>query len=99
MKRHRYRVTLEHLSDAREGSVHRVPLQFEVEDRDDIIAVVAWLRDRGDFSDPGTAAAFGVGLKLFGGVLLANRDDPLFSALLQHLYQFVKALKAGAREG
>jgi len=94
MNKHCYRLTLEHLSAARGGSIHRKPLQFEIENHDDIIAVVRWLRDREGFGDPGMAAALGVGLKLFGGALLENQDKPLFSSFLPHLYQFVKELKA-----
>nr|MBP6727942.1 DUF3861 family protein [Thauera sp.] len=44
------------------------------------------------------AAAFGVGLKLFGGAILANKDDPLLSSFLPQLYQFVKDFKAGSSD-
>ncbi len=98
MKRHRYRLTVEHISDSRGGPVHNKPLQFEVMNHDDIIAVVTWLRERGDFSDKESAAALGVGLKLLGGVLLDNKGNPLFSSFLPHLYQFVKELKAGTTD-
>lgn len=96
MRRHRYRVTVEHISDAHGGPVHFRPLRFEVVNHDDIIGVVTWLRDKGDFGDKESAAALGVGLKLLGGVLLDNRDNPLLSSFLPHLYQFVKELKAGS---
>lgn len=47
--------------------------------------------------NPEDAAAFAVGLKLFGGAILANKDNPLLSSFLPQLYQFVKELKAGSR--
>src|SRR3546814_4953498 len=49
-----------------------------------------------DFGSQEEAAAFGVGLKLFGGAILANKGNPLFSSFLPQLYQFIKDFKAGA---
>lgn len=97
MKKHRYRVTLEHLADAHGAPTDGEPLQFEVDNHDDIIAIVERLRSRGDLGDQ--AAAFGVGLKLFGEVMLENRDNPLFSSFRPHFAQFMKDLKAGPRKG
>jgi len=97
MKQHQYRVTIEHLADAQgEPSTH-VPLQFEVGNHDDIIAIVGRLRSRGDFSQT-DAAAFGVGIKLFSEIMLENRENPLFKSLLPHFGQFIKELKAGPHQ-
>ena len=52
---------------------------------------------RGDFSSQDDAAAFAVGLKLLAGAILANKENPLLSSFLPHLYQFVKDLKAGSK--
>lgn len=98
MRQNRYRVTLEQLTDSRGVPTDRKPLQFEVGNHDDIISVVTWIRSRGDFSSQADAAAFAVGLKLFGGAILANKDNPLLSSFLPHLYQFVKDLKAGSTD-
>src|SRR3546814_1873461 len=62
------------LTDSHGVPTDRKPLQFEVGNHDDIISVVTWIRSRGDFSSQAEAAAFGVGLKLFGGAILANKD-------------------------
>lgn len=94
MKQHRYRVTLEHLADAHGASSTHAPLQFEVGNHDDIIAIVERLRSRGDFSRE-AAAAFGVGVKLFSEVMLENKENPLFSSFRPHFAQFMKELKAG----
>lgn len=93
MKQHRYRVTLEHLADA-DGASHRPPLRFEVENHDEIIAIVARLRSRGDFSQD-AAAALGVGLKLFSEVMLHEKSNPLFASFRPHFVQFMKQLKQG----
>ena len=92
MRQNRYRVTLEQLTDSRGVPSDRRPLQFEVGNHDDIISVVTWLRSRGEEE----AAAFGVGLMLFGGAILANKGNPLFSSFLPQRYPFIKDFKAGA---
>lgn len=95
MKKHRYRVTVEHLS-CPDGapSPYAQPLQFEVGNHDDIYAIVERMRQRGDF-ERDTATAFGVGLKLFGEVMLENKDHPLFADFKTHFGQFMKNLKKG----
>src|SRR3546814_15921701 len=95
MRQNRYRVTLEQLTDSRGVPSDRRPLQFEVGNHDDIISVVTWLRSRGDFGSQEEAAAFGVGLKLFGGAILANKCNTVFSSILSQHYQFIKYLKTG----
>jgi uncharacterized protein DUF3861 len=94
MKQHQYRITLEHLADPQGRPSNRPPLQFEVGNHDDIIAIVERLRGRSDIK-PDEAAALGVGLKLFGEVMLANKDHALFSSLRPHFAKFMKDLKKG----
>lgn len=96
MKQHRYRITVEHLADAK-GAPSTHALRFEVGNHDDILAIVEMLRDKGDFP-PDTAAAFAVGLKLFGEVMLEDKDNPLFATIRPQLAQFIKGLKASLKE-
>ena len=86
---------MEHLTDAQGAPSKHEPLQFEVGNHDDIIAIVERLRDRDDFNDE-TAAAFGVGIKLFSEAMLESRENPLFSAFRPHFSQFMKDLKSGS---
>jgi Domain of Unknown Function with PDB structure (DUF3861) len=95
MKQHRYKVTLEHLADAQGAPSTHKPLQFEVGNHDDIIDIVERLRNRDDFTED-SAAAFGVGIKLFSEVMLENRENPLFSSFRPHFAQFMKDLKRGS---
>ena len=92
MKRHHYKVTLEHLADP-EGNVPGVePMQFEVMNHDDIFAMVEKLAGSGRF-DGDTSRALVVGLKLFGEVMLENKQDPLFANLRPHFAEFMRELK------
>lgn len=96
MKQHCYRITVEHLADAKgEPSAYAEPLQFEAGSHDDLFVIVERIRARGEF-DADTAAALAIGLKLFGGVMMAHRDHPLFAELAPHFGAFMKRLKQGA---
>ena len=94
MKNHHYRITVEHLSTP-DGQAVDVPgtLHFECGAHDDILALVQRSRQRCDF-DADTAAAFTVGLKLLGEVILKNRKHPLFEELGPQFGQFMKRLKS-----
>jgi hypothetical protein len=94
-KQHHYRITVEALGEAPVASDPAHPrLQFDVANHDEVLSVVERLRQRGDFN-PDTAAALGLGLKLFGEVMLQNRQHPLFAELMPHFGDFMKRLKQG----
>jgi hypothetical protein len=94
MKQHHYRITVEHLAD-KDGQAPATPasLQFEAGNHDEILNVIERVHSRGDF-DADTSAAFALGLKLFGEVMLTHRDHPLFATLAPHFGDFMKQLKA-----
>ena len=96
MKQHKYRITLEHLEDPKGGSLGYAPLQLEVGNHDDIFKIVERMRGRGDL-DENSATAFAIGLKLFGEVMLENRENPLFSGFRSDFGRFMKQLKAGVK--
>ena len=94
MKQHRYRITVEHLSDAQGAPMSVEPLCFETGNHDDLLAIVARMRSRADF-DSDTATSLAIGLKLFGEVLLTHREHPLFAEFSPHFGAFMKRLKQG----
>lgn len=95
MKQHRYRITVEHLAlpDASPPPVSP-PLSFEAGNHDDIFAIVARMRRRGDLPEA-DATAFAVGLKLFSEVMLHHRELPLFASFAPHFRAFMQTLKRG----
>lgn len=97
MKQHRYRITLEYLADADGNPQDQAPLVFEAGNHDEIIGIVELVRSRGLF-DAQTTAAFVVGQKLFGEVMLENRNDPLFSEFWPHFLDFMKQLKSTVKQ-
>ncbi len=95
MKQNRYRITVDHLADADGNpSLYMGALQFEAASHDDVFSIVSRMRIRGDF-DSDTAAAFALGLKLFGGVMMEHRDNPLFAEMQTHFGRFMQQLKKG----
>lgn len=90
MRNHQYTITVE--NEATNETDVRQRLQFRVEAHDEILALVERSRQRGDF-DADTAAAFTVGLKLLGEVMLKNRSHPLFEEFGPQFGQFMKRLK------
>lgn len=79
-----YKITVEEISGEN-------TLTFEAESHEDILAIVDKLKQHSDFEED--AAAFGVGLKLFSGVMMKQKSNPLFKDLLPHFKVFMKGLK------
>ncbi|MFT3848207.1 MAG: DUF3861 domain-containing protein [Propionivibrio sp.] len=93
MKNHRYAIKVEPVGAATPGETGVPPsLRFHVEAHDEILALVERSRQRGDF-DTDAAAAFTVGLKLLGEVMLKNRNHPLFEEFGPQFGNFMKRLK------
>jgi hypothetical protein len=92
MKGHLYRVTLEHLEDAKGNPVAKAPLQFEVKNHDDLFDIVERVKAKQLFDD-NEATACGLGLKLFREVMLQHRDSEVFKLLEPHFGEFMKAFK------
>jgi len=88
MKHHRYRVTVEYLSDAQSYS----PLIFEANSHDEIFSIVELVQES-EILEKEAATAFVVGQKLFGEIIMENRGNPLFSEFWPHFLEFVKKLK------
>lgn len=93
MKQHRYRVTVQEITDSQGNPAsNNQILQFEANSHDDLHDIVGRARQLGAF-DNETASAFAIGLKLFGEVMLKHRDNPLFAGFVPHFGQFMRTLK------
>jgi uncharacterized protein YfkK (UPF0435 family) len=94
MKGHLYRISIEHLEDAKSNAVNADPLVFEARNHDDLFDIVRKIQGRNQFSQD-EAAAFAIGLKLFSEVMLHNKDHALFREFLPQFGEFMKNLKKG----
>ncbi|MDR3221935.1 MAG: DUF3861 domain-containing protein [Candidatus Accumulibacter sp.] len=92
-QQYRYRITVEPMTPTEEVPAGpSTPLRFESASHEEILERVQRSRQWGEF-DEDSAAALTVGVKLLGGVMLQNREHPLFEAFHPHFGQFMKRLK------
>lgn len=93
MKGHRFRIRVESL--AQSDGIDRVEdaVSFEVANHDDILAIVDRVKSATAF-DRNDATALAIGLKLFTGVMLQHRHDPLFADVQPAMRAFIGNLKA-----
>ncbi|MBE1161732.1 DUF3861 domain-containing protein [Dyella acidiphila] len=85
---HRYRIQVECIDGA-----STAPLSFEVQQHDDLLAIVERVRHGTAFAAD-DALALAVGLKLFTGVMLGARHDPLFAEIQPAMRRFIGNLKS-----
>lgn len=96
MKQHEYKITIEHIKDAKgQPSTYAEAVQFKAFNHDDIFKIIDRVQ-QSNLVDDESAKAFAVGMKLMGEVLLENKDVPIFKAFLPEFIQLVKSLKKNA---
>ncbi len=97
MNSYRYKITVETLTGAKGVPTEGRSLTFEAANHDDILEIVERMRARLPF-DEDTIASLGVGLKLFSGVTLMQRNDPMFAMIQPALSEFTRGLKRRSSE-
>jgi len=98
MQNHKYRVSVSYIEDREGNPVEGRSLEFVVGNHDEILGIVERIRNTKQFEGD-DAAAFAIGLKLFGEVMLKNKDNPLFSELRPQFVEFMKKLKSTVKNG
>lgn len=88
-----YKVQLAELA-LKDGSPATKSIEFEVENHDNIFAIIDKVRGKNIFDDQQQAIEFALGLKLFSEVMLRHKEHPLFDELKPVFGQFMKKLKA-----
>ncbi|WP_443944791.1 DUF3861 domain-containing protein [Pedobacter sp. AW1-32] len=89
-----YKLTLEALSLAKEDEIKSEPLTIEFDNHDNIFNIIKAIKQKDLFQTEGDSAEFAIGLKLFGEVMLKNRDNDLFAELKPAFAEFMKKLKS-----
>ena len=93
MKQHQYYVTLQHLADAQGNpSRYTEKIEFNTGNHDDLFIVLDRLQ-KAELFDEETTKSFAVGLKLFGEVMLENKNHPLFKDFKPQFLEFMKNMK------
>lgn len=91
---HQYKLTLEYLKDAKGETMQAAPVELNFQNHDDIFSIIERLKAKDFFGDSNQSAELAIGLKLFGEVMLRNRNHPLFEDLTPVWGNFMKKLKA-----
>ncbi len=92
MKGHLYKFTIEHLEDSKGNTVESNPLIFETGIHENLFKITEMMNGKMDLDEADTTA-FAVGLKLFGEVMLKNKDNELFKQFKPHFSHFMRELK------
>jgi Domain of Unknown Function with PDB structure (DUF3861) len=94
MKGHLYKFAVEHLEDSKGSTIDADPLIFETRNHEDIFKIVEMMKGKMNLDEDDTTT-LAVGLKLFGEVMLKNKDNALFKQFNPHFTNFMKELKKG----
>lgn len=93
MKQHQYHVTVQHLADAQGNpSSYTEKIEFNTGNHDDLFIVLDRLQ-KAELFDEETTKSFAVGLKLFGEVMLENKNHSLFKDFKPQFLEFMKNMK------
>jgi hypothetical protein len=93
----RYRITVERLPSEAEADTPAA-LTFEAATHDEILGIVRKTQQLEGF-DADAAAAFAVGLKLFGEALLHRREEQPFADFFPQFVAFMQQIKAHIKAG
>jgi hypothetical protein len=91
---HQYRLQLDYLTDTKGEKQQTEPVQIEFENHDNILSIIEILKEKDPFENKDQAVEFAIGLKMFGEVMIRNRNNPLFEELMPAFGIFMKKLKS-----
>ncbi len=89
---HEYEIMFKHLKNNKGEPVSREPLLLNFENHDDVSAIIDLLSGKA-WLDKDQVVQLVLGLKLFGDILMKNRDRKLFSEMQPAFVAFMKKLK------
>lgn len=92
-KNYKYHIQLSMVHDKENKESEHAPLEFDFENHDDIYHILDVLRGDERFEDDQQIMELAVGLKLFGGVMMKNKDSELFKDFMPAFIGFMTKLK------
>lgn len=92
-KYNHYKVTLEHIYSPKNDDLHR-KVEVVFDNHDNLFNIIDALQEKDLFNDMGQSTEFAIGLKMFGEVMLRNRENPLFEELAPAFKDFMTKLKS-----
>lgn len=89
-----YKLTLEYLKNNKGEEMQEVPVELLFQNHDNIYKIIEILQDKKLFSDDAQSTQLAIGLKLFGDIVMRNRDHSLFEDIQPAFVEFMKKLKS-----
>lgn len=93
MKQHQYRITVEHLADMQGNPAENQSLTFNAPNHDDLFMLLEKVKQNRPDINGEDLTHFLIGLKLFGEVVLENRDDEFFAQFSPFVKEIMLTLK------
>jgi hypothetical protein len=90
---HEYEITFKHLKNNKGEILANKAIDFVFANHDDIDVILEKLGEKNLFNDAEQTKQFVIGLKLFGDILIRNKDMELFSEIQPAFISFMKKLK------
>lgn len=69
------------------------PVEFLFKNHDDVFKIIETLSEKDLFEEQSQVVQFVIGLKLFGDIMMRNRDMDLFADIQPAFVEFMKKLK------
>lgn len=80
-------------NELKDGTTGEKSIEFNFENHDNVFHIIDIIQDRKVFPTEDENTQFVIGLKLFGDVMMRNKNNPLFEELQPAFIQFMKKLK------
>lgn len=90
MKEYKYHLQL---TKKEENPNEQASVEVDFENHDDLFRIIEFIKQSGRFPNEQEAVQFAIGLKLFSGVMMKNRDNELFREFEPAFKSFMKKLK------
>lgn len=91
---HQYELTFKYLKNNKGEIMDKTPVLLPFQNHDDIYKIIEILNDKNLFKEASQTTQFVLGLKLFGDVMMKNKDLELFSDMRPAFMDFMKKLKS-----
>lgn len=89
-----YEVIFKQIKDNKGKLIHDQVIELSFKNHDDVFKIFEKIEEKNLFKEESQAKQFVLGLKLFGDVMMKNKDMELFSEMQPAFVKFMKKLKS-----
>lgn len=89
-----YKVIFKQIKDNKGEFIANQAIELSFKNHDDVFKIFEMIEDKNLFNEESQAKQFVLGLKLFGDVMMKNKNMELFSEMQPAFVAFMKKLKS-----